>query len=277
MGAAWARGTERAPAGAGSRRDARPARRARAAHHRPSAGVRPASRARRALPAARGEQPGPRVHPRPRGTPHLREPRVRLGARLCARATAWDATSATSSRRRCAMFFGAYLERIREKEADRGVLRLVSRDGQERLWAYRNVLMRLPDREPYVLGHAVDITDRLHVGGAPARERGAAPRGVRGARGRRDRQGHVRRGLRRGTRAPSASSAPPSPRSAWARFARTARRSPPSYSPTRWRSAPESPARASPWACSDPAPIRSGSRSARVRCDGRATRRPTRW
>jgi PAS domain S-box-containing protein len=61
------------------------------------------------------------------------------------------------------MFFGAYLERIQEKEADRGVLRLLSRNGQERLWAYRNVLMRLPDREPYVVGHAVDITDRIHV------------------------------------------------------------------------------------------------------------------
>jgi PAS domain S-box-containing protein len=60
-------------------------------------------------------------------------------------------------------FFGAYLERIREKEADRGVLRLVGRDGQERLWAYRNMLVRLPDREPYVIGHAVDITDRIHA------------------------------------------------------------------------------------------------------------------
>jgi PAS domain S-box-containing protein len=63
------------------------------------------------------------------------------------------------------IFFPGYLDRIREKEADRGLLRLVSRDGQERLWAYRNALVRLPDREPYVIGHAVDITDRLHVEG----------------------------------------------------------------------------------------------------------------
>jgi PAS domain S-box-containing protein len=61
------------------------------------------------------------------------------------------------------VFFQAYLDRIREKEADRGVLRLMSRDGQERLWAYRNALVRLPEREPYVIGHAVDITDRIHV------------------------------------------------------------------------------------------------------------------
>ena len=61
------------------------------------------------------------------------------------------------------LFFDGYLARIREKEADRGLLRLVSRDGEERLWAYRNVLFRLPDREPYVIGHAVDITERVHL------------------------------------------------------------------------------------------------------------------
>jgi two-component system sensor histidine kinase VicK len=60
-------------------------------------------------------------------------------------------------------FFGGYLARILEKEADRGLLRLVSRDGEERLWAYRNALFRLPDREPYVIGHAVDITERVHL------------------------------------------------------------------------------------------------------------------
>jgi PAS domain S-box-containing protein len=60
-------------------------------------------------------------------------------------------------------FFDAYLRRIREKEADRGLLRLVSREGEERLWAYRNVLHRVPDAEPYVVGHAVDITDRVRA------------------------------------------------------------------------------------------------------------------
>ena len=60
-------------------------------------------------------------------------------------------------------FFDSYLARIREKEADRGLLRLVSRSGEERLWAYRNVLFSLPDREPYVIGHAVDITERFHL------------------------------------------------------------------------------------------------------------------
>jgi two-component system sensor histidine kinase VicK len=60
-------------------------------------------------------------------------------------------------------FFDGYLARIREKEADRGLLRLVNRNGEERLWAYRNVLFRLDGHEPYVLGHAVDITERVHL------------------------------------------------------------------------------------------------------------------
>ena len=60
-------------------------------------------------------------------------------------------------------FFDSYLARIREKESDRGLLRLVSRNGQERLWAYRNVLFRLPGREPYVIGHAVDITEHVQL------------------------------------------------------------------------------------------------------------------
>ena len=60
-------------------------------------------------------------------------------------------------------FFDGYLARIREKEADRGLLRLVNRNGEERLWTYRNVLFRLDDCEPYVLGHAVDITERVHL------------------------------------------------------------------------------------------------------------------
>jgi PAS domain S-box-containing protein len=60
-------------------------------------------------------------------------------------------------------FFPAYLERIRQKEADHGLLHLARRDGEERLWAYRNILYRPVDGEPYVVGHAVDITDRVRM------------------------------------------------------------------------------------------------------------------
>jgi PAS domain S-box-containing protein len=54
--------------------------------------------------------------------------------------------------------FDEYLGRIRAQKMDSGVLRLNRRDGEERLWAYRNVLHEDADA-PYVIGHAVDITD----------------------------------------------------------------------------------------------------------------------
>ncbi|HTC25153.1 MAG TPA: PAS domain S-box protein [Gemmatimonadales bacterium] len=55
--------------------------------------------------------------------------------------------------------FQQYLERIRIQKTDQGVLRLKRRDGTERLWAYRNVLCEGDDGAPYVIGHAVDITE----------------------------------------------------------------------------------------------------------------------
>src|SRR5581483_3041282 len=57
--------------------------------------------------------------------------------------------------------FGAYLARIRQHGADSGLMRLVARDGGERVWAYRNVLYEEPDGPPRVLGHAQDITERV--------------------------------------------------------------------------------------------------------------------
>jgi PAS domain S-box-containing protein len=54
--------------------------------------------------------------------------------------------------------FSQYLERIRRAPTDEGVMRVVTRDGQERLWAYSNVRYEEPGRPPYVLGHAQDIT-----------------------------------------------------------------------------------------------------------------------
>jgi PAS domain S-box-containing protein len=59
--------------------------------------------------------------------------------------------------------FEEYLERIRTRKTDQGVLRLKRRDGSERLWAYRNVLHEGEGVEPYVIGHAVDITDHWHT------------------------------------------------------------------------------------------------------------------
>lgn len=55
--------------------------------------------------------------------------------------------------------FRDYLLRMFRTDSDRGVLQLVARDGSLRIWLYHNVLDDEGD-EPYVLGHAQDITER---------------------------------------------------------------------------------------------------------------------
>ena len=57
--------------------------------------------------------------------------------------------------------FGAYLERIRAAGSDAGLMRVIARNGSVRVWMYRNVLYEEPGRPPYVLGHALDITERV--------------------------------------------------------------------------------------------------------------------
>jgi diguanylate cyclase (GGDEF)-like protein/PAS domain S-box-containing protein len=58
--------------------------------------------------------------------------------------------------------FDEYLRRIRTKGIDSGLLPLMARDGSTRVWQYNNVLDNDAD-EPYVLGHAQDITERRHL------------------------------------------------------------------------------------------------------------------
>ena len=57
--------------------------------------------------------------------------------------------------------FENYLQRIRENGQDAGLMRVIARDGGERVWMYHNVLSEETGTEPYVLGHAVDITERI--------------------------------------------------------------------------------------------------------------------
>ena len=59
--------------------------------------------------------------------------------------------------------FDAYLERIRQHVTDHGLLRVVTRTGEERVWLYRNVRYEESGQSPYVLGHAVDITERAQA------------------------------------------------------------------------------------------------------------------
>src|SRR5262245_1675644 len=59
--------------------------------------------------------------------------------------------------------FDGYLQRIREHGHDAGMMSVVASDGTTRVWMYRNVLSKRLDGTPYVLGHAIDITDRVAV------------------------------------------------------------------------------------------------------------------
>jgi len=56
--------------------------------------------------------------------------------------------------------FDAYLHRIRTNGADRGVLCVVTRNGQRRIWEYNNTLRTEGVAEPIVRGMAHDITER---------------------------------------------------------------------------------------------------------------------
>ena len=55
--------------------------------------------------------------------------------------------------------FGQYLDRIAHRPADEGLMLVVTRAGEERIWAYSNVRGQHPAGPAYVLGHAQDVTD----------------------------------------------------------------------------------------------------------------------
>src|SRR5262245_25035130 len=59
--------------------------------------------------------------------------------------------------------FGDYLTRIREHRVDEGLMRVIDKFGRERVWMYRNVRIERPGESPYVVGHAIDITDRVAI------------------------------------------------------------------------------------------------------------------
>src|SRR5215510_11060240 len=59
--------------------------------------------------------------------------------------------------------FEAYLARLQHQPTDSGLMRLVTKTGEERIWTYRNVRYEEAGTAPYVIGHAVDITERVHA------------------------------------------------------------------------------------------------------------------
>jgi PAS domain S-box-containing protein len=59
--------------------------------------------------------------------------------------------------------FEAYLARLQHQPTDSGLMRLVTKTGEERIWLYRNVRYEACSTAPYVIGHALDITERVHM------------------------------------------------------------------------------------------------------------------
>jgi PAS domain S-box-containing protein len=57
--------------------------------------------------------------------------------------------------------FDDYLRRIREQGRDEGLMSVRALTGESRVWLYRNVLSHAPDGTVHVLGHAIDITERI--------------------------------------------------------------------------------------------------------------------
>ncbi len=59
--------------------------------------------------------------------------------------------------------FAGYLKQIRATGEAQGRLFLRHRQGGERIIAFRNKLIEVPDREPYVLGFGVDISEQVNA------------------------------------------------------------------------------------------------------------------
>ncbi len=55
--------------------------------------------------------------------------------------------------------FAGYLHRIAHAPSDEGLMLVVTRDGEERIWTYSNVRCQEGSAPAYVIGHAHDITD----------------------------------------------------------------------------------------------------------------------
>lgn len=59
--------------------------------------------------------------------------------------------------------FDDYLRRIQRHGRDSGLMSLLAKDGSERVWMYRNTLQERPGLPPWVLGHALDVTERVRA------------------------------------------------------------------------------------------------------------------
>jgi PAS domain S-box-containing protein len=56
--------------------------------------------------------------------------------------------------------FPAYLQRIKERGHDSGYMLVTARTGTKRVWLYRNLMVSENGEDPYVVGHATDVTEQ---------------------------------------------------------------------------------------------------------------------
>ena len=56
---------------------------------------------------------------------------------------------------------GAFLREIANEGLSKGLLPLVSKSGQHLMWRYDSVLVSEPGEEPYIIGHAQDVTELI--------------------------------------------------------------------------------------------------------------------
>ncbi len=57
--------------------------------------------------------------------------------------------------------FKYYLRQVESEGLSNGLLSLKTKDGKTVVWRYHNILVSEPDKPPYVLGHAQDVTELL--------------------------------------------------------------------------------------------------------------------
>ena len=55
--------------------------------------------------------------------------------------------------------FPTYLKRIKTHGTDSGIFNVITKQGENRVWVYRNAVVAEPGQEPYVIGHSQDITE----------------------------------------------------------------------------------------------------------------------
>lgn len=60
-------------------------------------------------------------------------------------------------------YVGDYLARMRHEPSTSGLMRVVTKSGEELIWLYRNLRHEEAGKRPYIIGHAQDITQRVRA------------------------------------------------------------------------------------------------------------------